>query len=312
MKMRMTLMMFPLTLAWLGCTASDAQNCCTQSCREATPRDAEVKQYDGYRLVWHDEFDTDGRPGEAWSYEHGFTRNEELQWYQSDNATVSGGCLVIEGRQEQVQNPAYEEGSPDWRKNRRYAQFTSSSLTTAKSFKFQYGRVEVRAKLPVATGSWPAIWLLGDKWPWPNNGEIDVMEYYIKNGQPSILANACWGDTQPNVAVWNSAVIPFTHFTERDGNWADKFHVWRMDWDKKAIRLYLDGELLNDIRLDETVNRGCYGNTDNPFNVEGMKDYLLLNLAIGGNGGTPDLQHFPLRYYVDYVRVYQPTDTSSR
>lgn len=271
----------------------------------ATPRGAAVTQYPGYRLVWHDEFDTDGRPGAAWSYEHGFARNEELQWYQPDNASVAGGCLVIEGRRERVKNPGYEKGSPDWRKNRRYAGFTSSSLTTSESFCFQYGRMEVRAKLPTAPGSWPAIWLLGNKWEWPNNGEIDIMEFYIKDGAQSVLANACWGDTVRYKAVWNSSVTPYARFTARDKAWADKFHIWRMDWDEHFIRIYLDGELLNAIDLSTTANRGYGGNTANPFRCEGMKDYILLNLALGGNGGKPRLNAFPLRYYIDYVRVYQ-------
>jgi beta-glucanase (GH16 family) len=284
---------------------SQAVTAANADCQTPTPRGAAVTEYPGYQLVWHDEFDIDGRPSSEWNYEHGFVRNEELQWYQSDNATVSDGCLVIEGRRERVKNPNYKKNSPEWRENRRYAEFTSSCLTTSESFSFQFGRMEVRAKLPVATGSWPAIWLLGKDCEWPNNGEIDVMEYYIKYGAPSILANACWGDTKQNVAVWNSSVTPFTHFTDRDKGWADKFHVWRMDWDEHFIRLYLDDELLNAIDLSLTVNRGYNGNTSNPFTAEGMKDYILLNLALGGNGGEPLLKAFPLHYYVDYVRVYQ-------
>lgn len=280
--------------------------CCGDNdCSKPMARGAAVTQYPGYRLVWHDEFDTDGKPGSQWNYEQGFVRNEELQWYQKDNASVSGGCLVIEGRRERVKNPNYKRRSKDWRENRRYAEFTSSCLTTSESFSFQYGRMEVRAKLPAVSGAWPAIWLLGDKWEWPNNGEIDIMEYYIKNGEPSILANACWGDTLQNVAVWNSSVTPFSHFTARDKDWACKFHVWRMDWDEHFIRLYLDGELLNAIDLSLTVNRGYKGNTSNPFTAEGVNAYILLNLAIGSSGGEPLLAAFPLHYCVDYVRVYQ-------
>ena len=83
-----------------------------------------------------------------------------------------------------------------------------------------------------------------------------------------------------------------------------------MDWDKEFIRLYLDDELLNEIELSKTFNGGWKGNTENPFNTsaEGFGDYLLLNLAIGSNGGTPDDSQFPLRYYVDYVRVYQQNE----
>ena len=260
-----------------------------------------------YQLVWSDEFDVEGKPSTEWSFESGFVRNEELQWYQSDNAYVKDGCLVIEGRKECFKNPHYEVGSSDWRKNRKFTHYTSSSLTTKFSQQFLYGRFEIRAKIPVASGAWPAFWLQGNKWEWPNNGEIDILEYYIKDGQPSILANACWGSSERWKGVWDSAVIPFSHFTEKDPYWADKFHIWRMDWDKDFIRIYLDDELLNEIDLSKTQNQGYDGNTENPFanDVAGFKHYLLLNLAIGSNGGEPDDSQFPLCYYIDYVRVYQ-------
>ena len=246
----------------------------------------------GMCLVWSDEFDTDGRPSKDWTYEQGFQRNQEAQWYQRQNAYVKDGCLVIEGRREHRRNPNYMAGSNDWRTNREFIEYTSSSLTTRLSQQFLYGRFEIRAKIPTATGAWPAIWLLGNKWEWPQNGEIDIMEYYIKNGKPSILANACWGSDQRWNAVWDSEVIPITHFTDKDPEWADKFHVWCMD---------------NEIDLSKTQNGGYGGNRENPFanHVPGFKHYLLLNLALGGNGGEPDISQFPLRYYIDYVRVYQ-------
>ena len=260
-----------------------------------------------YRLVWSDEFDVDGKPSKDWTFERGFVRNQELQWYQAENAYVKNGCLVIEGRREHRKNPNYEAGSNDWRKNREYIEYTSSSLTTRLSQQFLYGRFEVRAKIPVASGSWPAIWLLGNRWEWPQNGEIDMMEYYIKDGQPSILANACWGSNERWKAIWDSVVTPFTHFIEKDPAWADKFHILRMDRDKDFIRLYLDDELLNEIDLSQTINGGYNGNTENPFSntIPGFKHYILLNLAIGSNGGEPDIAQLPFRYYIDYVRVYQ-------
>lgn len=82
----------------------------------------------------------------------------------------------------------------------------------------------------------------------------------------------------------------------------DKFHIWRMDWDETAIKIYLDDELLNEILLSETVN-GTIGKGTNPFR---MPQYLLLNLALGGiNGGEIDDKGIPMRYEIDYVRVYQ-------
>ena len=80
-----------------------------------TVKFATIQSYDGYTLVWHDEFDNDGLPSKEWNYEQGFVRNNELQWYQDKNATVADGCLVIEGRQERVKNPNYVEGSGDWK-----------------------------------------------------------------------------------------------------------------------------------------------------------------------------------------------------
>ena len=184
--------------------------------RQALPKDAQPTQYAGYRLVWNDEFNTDGRPSEAWTYEQGFVRNEELQWYQPDNASVSDGRLVIEGRRQTVANPNYNPQSTDWHYSRPEARFTSSCLTTQQRFRFRYGRMEVRARIPVTRGSWPAIWTLGNQGEWPQNGEIDLMEFYIKNGVPSILANACWGSDKRYTAVWDESVTPFTHFTAKD------------------------------------------------------------------------------------------------
>jgi len=277
-----------------------------------------------WKLVWSDEFEGDGPyNAEVWEPERGFVRNHEDQWYQGENAFRENGRLVIECRKTDLPNPMFRKAESgennvengqqnrirrqrsDWRSQRERIGYTSASLTTRRSFNFLYGRLEVRARIPVAGGSWPAIWLLGapgeDRLSWPSCGEIDVMEYYRVQGVPHILANAAWGNDQ-NRAVWNSKRIPFTHFTDRDSKWAEKFHIWRMDWTPEAIRIYLDDELLNNIPLSSTVN-GEAGRHINPFT---RPQYVLLNLALGGdNGGTIDDEAMPMRYEIDYVRVYQ-------
>ena len=267
-------------------------------------------QQSGWKLIWNEEFDTDGPYNrEVWEAEQGFVRNHEAQWYQEDNAYQKNGCLVIEARKEKRKNPKYKsEGRRDWRSEREYIEYTSSSLTTRRSFSFLYGRLEVRAKIPTAGGAWPAIWLLGKDMPWPSCGEIDVMEYYRIKDVPHILANAAWGNNQQYSAVWNSKAIPFSHFTEKDSQWAEKFHIWRMDWDAESIRIYLDDELLNSIPLSQTVN-GSIGQHLNPFM---RPQYLLLNLAIGGdNGGKIDDSAMPMKYEIDYVRVWSSPASSS-
>ena len=258
-----------------------------------------------WKLVWSEEFDRPGRVDEAvWNYEEGFMRNHEDQWYQRDNAWCEDGCLVIEARREATArpNPRYDSHSERWPQRVKDIRYTSASINTRGKMEFLYGRVEVRAKIPTGAGAWPAIWLLGTGMDWPSCGEIDMMEYYRKQGVPHILANACWGTDRQWVAQWDSEAVPYSHFTDRDAAWGEKFHIWRMDWDEESIRLYLDDELLNEIPQAEAVNDSL-GHGTQPFT---RPMYLLLNLALGGdNGGPLSDDQLPMTYLVDYVRVYQ-------
>lgn len=257
-----------------------------------------------YQLVWSEEFDYEGAPDSSkWCFEKGFVRNHELQWYQEENAYCKDGLLVIEARNEQRENPLFrEQRRRDWRRSRPLIECTSSSINTRGHFEFTYGRLEVRARIPVAKGAWPAIWTLGTNMEWPSCGEIDIMEFYRIKGQPVIMANVAWGKDKQWDAHWDSKATPMTHFLDKDPDWASDFHVWRMDWTEESIRLYLDDELLNETLLSETVN-GAIGKGSNPFK---QPHYILLNLAIGGdNGGPVSGASWPIRYEVDYVRVYQ-------
>jgi beta-glucanase (GH16 family) len=248
----------------------------------------------GYRLVWSDEFDVDGRPNAAnWRYEQGFVRNEEDQWYQPDNARVEGGVLIIEARREQKANPNYMAGSTDWKRNRQYAEYTSSSLNTSGLHSWQYGRFEMRGRIETRAGLWPAWWTLGVSGEWPSNGEIDIMEFY--NGR--ILANVACGTATRWEAKWDSVTKTITSFN--DPQWSTRFHVWRMDWDDTKIDLYVDDVLMNTTNLADMLNP----NGQSPFR---QPHYMLVNLAIGGiNGGDPSATPFPTRYEVDYIRVFQ-------
>jgi beta-glucanase (GH16 family) len=124
-----------------------------------------------WQLVWGDEFDYSGAPDpEKWDYETGRIRNNEAQTYttRAENARVEDGKLVIEARRETMDG----------------AEYTSASLNTLGKFGFQYGRIEVRAQLPGARGSWPAAWMLGEDRSvigWPRCGEIDIMEHVGHN-----------------------------------------------------------------------------------------------------------------------------------
>jgi beta-glucanase (GH16 family) len=257
------------------------------------------KKINGMTLVWNDEFNNTGKPDpENWIYENGFVRNQELQWYQPDNANCRNGVLLIEGKREKIKNPGYSPGSSNWKTGREYSEYTSASIQTRGLRQWQFGRFEIRARIDTACGSWPAVWTLGTSRGWPSNGEIDIMEFYRIKGIPTILANFAWGTSQRQVAKWDDLKKPLTDFTAIDPDWTKKFHVWRMDWNKDSITVFLDDKFLNSTLLSQTVNPDGF----NPFL---QPHYILLNLALGGNGGDPSKTVFPIRYEVDYVRVYQ-------
>jgi beta-glucanase (GH16 family) len=259
-----------------------------------SPSHGSVQQAPTLHLVWSDEFNHDGVPDPAnWTYERGFVRNQELQWYQPDNARVVNGLLVIEARREHVANPGFDAASSDWRRNRPAADYTSSSLSTRGLHSFLYGRFEMRARIDTHLGMWPAFWTVGVTGRWPHNGEIDIMEFY----RSTLLANVAWGGAEPGKAIWADTRTPLASFGT---GWSDQFHVWRMDWDEQSIKLSVDDRVLNDVDLSRTTNQD--GSGVNPLR---QAQTIILNLAVGATGGDPAQTTFPARYEIDYVRVYQ-------
>ncbi len=249
---------------------------------------------DDWKLVWADEFETNGAPNPAnWDFERGFVRNHELQWYQPENAFCTNGLLVIEARREHKPNPLFITNGSNWKNRREQIEYTSASLTTDKLHEFKYGKFEMRARIDTRSGSWPAFWMLGatPHIRWPAGGEIDIMEFYTN----TVLANFGWQlDGEIN---WHSAKKPLADFG--DAAWSKKFHVWTMEWDAQKIDLLLDGKLMNYLNL-AAANQADQGN---PFQ---RPLYFILNQAIGGDcGGDPAETTFPLRYEIDWVRVYQ-------
>lgn len=254
----------------------------------------------GMQLTWNDEFNREGQPDPAnWKYENGFVRNQELQWYQPANAVCRNGVLVIEGRKEKRPNPNFRDSTNNWRQNRLDIEYTSASLKTQGLREFQFGRFEIRARVDTSKGSWPAIWTLGIKGGWPLNGEVDIMEFYRIRDTSVLLANTAWGRNKTGSGpIWNSTRRQLAQFIRENSDWPRQFHIWRMDWDKDSIKLYLDDFLMNATSLDQTINP----DGSNPFL---QPQYLLLNLALGANGGNPENSRFPITYEVDYVRYYK-------
>ena len=228
-------------------------------------------------LVFEEEFDVDGAPDPAiWNYDLGTGENgwgnNESQYYTNrpENIIVEDGLLKITARAEDFEGSAY----------------TSSRIQSYQKFEFQYGRVEVRAKLPTGGGTWPAIWMLGADFEtniWPAAGEIDIMEH-VGNQQ-----NTIYGSTHdPNNFAGNSRSVS----TVVEGV-SEAFHVYGIVWTEDAITFTVDGE--------------AYGTLDNNPGLPFNKDFfLILNVAMGGNfGGAIDPGFEESSMEVDYIRVYQ-------
>jgi beta-glucanase (GH16 family) len=272
---------------------------------------ATIPVYPGYRLDWYDEFNRNGPPSlENWIYETGFVRNEEAQFYTPKNVVCQDGYLVIEARRESVPNQAYDPNAPasDWRKSRKEANYSSGSIKTMGKRKWTYGRFEMKGRIDIRAGLWPAFWTVGQAREWPRNGEIDIMEYFNR----TLLANVAWGTEKQWVASWDAVRKPIADVARDAGfaspeEWAKVDHIWRMDWDADFIRLYVDGTLMNETDLSKTINKSP--DRANPFHEP---QHIILNLAIGGtSGGNPSKTDFPARFLVDWVRVYQKWNTET-
>lgn len=246
-----------------------------------------------WELVWSDEFDYTGLPDPSrWSYEEGFVRNNEKQYYtkaRSENISVNNGMLVITGRKEQYPNAAYKPGSTEWKTKDEFAFYTSACLVTKGKFSWTYGKVEVKARLPKGKGVWPAIWTLGNNvWEvgWPRCDEIDIMEH-VGFEPNTIHTNIHYEKATDGQYATQMKSRDFTGISTN-------FHLYSMEWDESKIVILVDGIAVNtfDIRLAGSIFK--------------KPQYLLLNLALGGDwGGEIDDSIFPVEYEIDYVRIYQ-------
>lgn len=236
----------------------------------------------GSKLVWSDEFNYEGKPDDAkWTYQLGNGcpdlcgwGNQELQYYTNDpaNVRVEKGLLIIEAR-------------------RVGERWTSARLTSKGRKSFKHGRLEIRARLPVGKGTWPALWMLGeniDTKGWPYCGEIDIMEHVGRNPgivQAAIHTNAIHGNTH----LKDTIIVPKV---------ADKFHIYTMDWKSDRLEFAVDGKKFYTYRPSKMEPDHW------PFSEP---QYLLMNVAMGGVlGGTEiDPKLMQAKMEVDYVRFYQ-------
>jgi beta-glucanase (GH16 family) len=257
----------------------DGTNLSTDNSGYTTPT-----TYPGYSLVWSDEFSGTSLDLNAWNQEIGNGNNgwgnNELEFYTDSpkNALVSNGNLIIEARRETTGNYSY----------------TSCRMTTQGKKYFKFGRIDIRAKLPVGKGIWPALWMLGTNIAsagWPACGEIDIMEL-IGTYPARVSGNMFWK------SLSGSSTSKGASYDLSSGDFSQQFHVFSIVWIQDSIKWYVDDQLF-------LANSAAdVGAANYPFNAD---QFFIFNVAVGGNWpGSPDYTtEFPQRMFVDYVRVFQ-------
>jgi len=249
----------------------------------------EVSPGDTLTLVWSDEFNEAALDPETWYFETGDGSqygipgwgNNELQYYQPNNAQLEGGLLVIEARELSINGFNY----------------TSARINTRDRFAFRYGRIEARIRLPGGQGIWPAFWLLPQDSPyggWAASGEIDIMEAINLGGSGDNFVHGTihyGGEWPAQQSSGESYLVPT--------NAQDNFHTYALEWDSGEIRWYVDGVLFA-MRNSWSSTGGAFpAPFDQPF-------YIIFNVAVGGNWpGSPNASTvFPVTMEVDWIRVY--------
>lgn len=270
----------------------------------------------GYCMVWNDEFSTNEVDLTKWSYEKNCYGggNAEAQCYveDPDNVWVDGDILHLKAIRENATGPATHDDADNYDPNDTSGSgtYTSGRLRSALKGDWKYGRFEVRAKLPYGQGTWPAIWMLPTDWVfggWASSGEIDIMEAVnLKvGGENRIHGTLHFGDNWPNNTYSGTEyVLP------GEGDPADDFHEYAVEWEEGEIRWYVDGDHFATQTSAGWYSAAALAEPDAPFN---QRFHLLLNLAVGGNWAGQvndtgiDESVFPQEMQIDYVRVYQCT-----
>ena len=177
-------------------------------------------------------------------------------------------------------------------------QYTSARRHTLPENGWTYGRIAARIQLPYGRGIWPAFWMLGSNidenggdTPWPDSGEIDILEMYGSRDNAVVEANIHYAGRSGRHANMGAVGARLDH-----GKFADNFHVFEIEWDADSIQWFVDGERF----ASTSISGSEFSEFHKPF-------FILLNIAVGGRsaGRADDTTRFPQTMYVDWVRVYQ-------
>ena len=176
--------------------------------------------------------------------------------------------------------------------NLRY--FSSARLRTTGKGDWKYGRIDVRAKLALGQGIWPAIWMLPTDWiygGWPGSGEIDIMEH-VGHDEGRVHVSVHTESYNHKIGTQRTKTIMLSDVR-------DSFHIYSIEWYEDRIDFFIDDTKYFTFTNDNNNDFKTW-----PFN---QRFHLLINVAVGGDWpGAPDnTTVFPQDMKVDYVRVYK-------
>ncbi len=237
----------------------------------------------GEHLLWADEFVGTSLDLKKWNYDLGTGKwgNNELENYTNAlaNSHLKDGKLIITAIKED--------------EDMKVGSYTSARLTTQGKMEIHRGRVEVRAKMPSGKGTWAAIWMFGRKAA-PSYSELDILEYV--GCDKNIIY------TTVHTSATLSKIVPMVTANRTVNDVENAFHVYGMNWEDDRIQFYLDDR--ENVYLE--FKRPSENDPDYwPFDSD---EYLILNLAVGGDwGGMRGIDNtiWPQSMEVDYVRVFQ-------
>lgn len=253
----------------------------TQAAAEASETPDSLKGPEGYRLVWHDEFDAPSLSAD-WKIENwpAGKVNNELQIYPG-TAEIDGQKLI-----------AVDNGVLSVTARKIGGKIYSGRLYALPAKGWKYGYMEAKMRLPKGKGTWPAFWMMPvDFKSWPADGEIDIMEHVGFN------ENVVHSTIHCN--KYNNTGTPIESARRMVAGATTGFHIYAMEWTADHITFFVDGETLLTYRNDGT------GRDAWPFD---KAFYIIFNLAWGGDWGGQqgvDETALPATMAVDYVRVYQ-------
>jgi beta-glucanase (GH16 family) len=164
-------------------------------------------------------------------------------------------------------------------------EYVSGILTTQSSFSQKYGYFEIRSKIPVGTGVWPAFWMLANDGGWPP--ELDVMEG--RGQRPGDLVMTTHWRNRATGLVQSCGF----DFSRPDAS--TDFHDYGVLWTRDRVVYFIDRKPVSDIKVPIGF--------DDPM-------YMIVNLAMGAkyfqgvgfiDGESPDTVAFE----IDRISAYQ-------